>query len=67
MIPTRRVIRSKFNIGGNYMYAIIETGGKQIKVAAGDKIFVEKLNAEAAPYKYVALAITAMNQNQVKW
>ena len=28
------------------MYAIIETGGKQIKVAAGDKIFVEKLNAE---------------------
>ena len=24
------------------MYAIIETGGKQIKVAAGDKIFVEK-------------------------
>ena len=48
------------------MYAIIETGGKQIKVAAGDRIFVEKLNAEAAPYKYVALAITAMNQNQVK-
>ena len=28
------------------MYAIIETGGKQIKVAAGDKIFVEKLDAE---------------------
>ena len=28
------------------MYAIIETGGKQIKVAAGDRIFVEKLNAE---------------------
>ena len=28
------------------MYAIIETGGKQIKVAAGDKIFVEKLYAE---------------------
>ena len=27
----------------------------------------EKLNAEAAPYKYVALAITAMNQNQVKY
>ena len=28
------------------MYAIIETGGKQIKVAAGDRIFVEKLDAE---------------------
>ncbi len=29
------------------MYAIIETGGKQIKVAQGDSIFVEKIEAEA--------------------
>ena len=29
------------------MHAIIETGGKQYKVAAGDTIFVEKLNADA--------------------
>lgn len=29
------------------MYAIIETGGKQIKVAVGDKIYVEKLDAKA--------------------
>ncbi|WP_017755949.1 50S ribosomal protein L21 [Calidifontibacillus oryziterrae] len=29
------------------MYAIIETGGKQIKVEEGQAIFVEKLNAEA--------------------
>ncbi|MGM9813880.1 MAG: 50S ribosomal protein L21 [Candidatus Enteromonas sp.] len=29
------------------MYAIIETGGKQIKVEAGDKIYVEKLDVEA--------------------
>ncbi len=28
------------------MYAIIETGGKQIKVEVGSKIYVEKLNAE---------------------
>ncbi len=28
------------------MYAIIETGGKQITVAVGDKIYVEKLDAE---------------------
>lgn len=28
------------------MYAIIETGGKQIKVAVGESIFVEKINAE---------------------
>ncbi|MBM7691914.1 large subunit ribosomal protein L21 [Peribacillus deserti] len=29
------------------MYAIIETGGKQIKVEAGQAITIEKLNAEA--------------------
>lgn len=29
------------------MYAIIETGGKQIKVQVGDKIYVEKLDVEA--------------------
>ena len=28
------------------MYAIIETGGKQLKVEAGQEIFVEKLNVE---------------------
>ena len=29
------------------MYAVIKTGGKQYKVAVGDEIFVEKLDAEA--------------------
>ncbi|MBQ7654773.1 MAG: 50S ribosomal protein L21 [Clostridia bacterium] len=29
------------------MYAIIETGGKQYKVSAGDTIFIEKLGVEA--------------------
>ena len=28
------------------MYAVIKTGGKQYKVAAGDEIFVEKLEGE---------------------
>ena len=28
------------------MYAIIETGGKQIRVNVGDKIYVEKLEAK---------------------
>ena len=28
------------------MYAIIETGGKQVKVEVGTKIYVEKLDAE---------------------
>ena len=29
------------------MYAIIETGGKQVKVEEGQTIYIEKLNAEA--------------------
>ena len=29
------------------MYAIIETGGKQYKVEAGDTLFIEKLDVEA--------------------
>lgn len=28
------------------MYAVIETGGKQIKVSEGETVFVEKLDAE---------------------
>ena len=29
------------------MYAIIQTGGKQIKVSVGDSIFIEKIEASA--------------------
>ena len=29
------------------MYAVIETGGKQVRVEAGQEIYVEKLDAEA--------------------
>lgn len=29
------------------MYAVIETGGKQVRVQEGDIIFIEKLNVEA--------------------
>lgn len=29
------------------MYAVIETGGKQYKVEAGDTLFIEKLDVEA--------------------
>ena len=41
------------------MYAVIETGGKQYKVQAGDVVFIEKLDAEEASeytfYKVVAV------------
>ncbi|MFA7560667.1 MAG: 50S ribosomal protein L21 [Candidatus Izemoplasmatales bacterium] len=29
------------------MYAVIETGGKQVRVEVGQEIFIEKLNVEA--------------------
>jgi len=35
------------------MYAVVETGGKQYRVAAGDKLEVEKLPVEAGqPYTF---------------
>jgi len=33
-------------LGGAIMYAIIETGGKQVKVTEGQEIIVEKVNAD---------------------
>lgn len=39
--------------GGNDMYAIVETGGKQVKVEAGATIYVEKLDmAEGETYTF---------------
>src|SRR5690625_185676 len=32
--------------GAKEMYAIIETGGKQVKVTEGQSIYIEKVNAE---------------------
>jgi large subunit ribosomal protein L21 len=42
------------------MYAIIETGGKQIKVEVGQKVYVEKLDAEAgASYTFDKVLLVA--------
>src|SRR4030095_11252115 len=35
------------SLWGKYMYAVIETGGKQYRVAPGDIVAVDRLNAEA--------------------
>ena len=32
---------------GNFMYAVLETGSKQYRVAAGDKLEIERLEIEA--------------------
>jgi len=42
-----------------FVFAIIESGGKQYKVAEGDIVFVEKLNAEeGATVEFPVLAIS---------
>ncbi len=44
---------------GAIMYAVIETGGKQYKVANGDVVYVEKLEAEndsTVDFKVVAVS-----------
>ena len=47
------------------MYAIIETGGKQYKVAEGDVIFVEKLDAEVEA-TYTFDKVLAVGGDEVK-
>ena len=45
-----------------FVFAIIESGGKQYKVAEGDFVFVEKLNAEeGATVEFPVLAISDDN------
>ena len=58
------------------MYAIVKTGGKQYKVAVGDKLNIEKLDAEvgatvelpveADPAKAAAKKVTAEVVEQFK-
>lgn len=43
--PMQRVFSEK--AGAEIMYAVIETGGKQVRVQEGDVVFIEKLNAAA--------------------
>ena len=45
-IPSPCMASLKLIEGGAIMYAIIETGGKQIRVEEGSTIFVEKLDAQ---------------------
>ncbi len=48
------------------MYAIIETGGKQIKVEVGQKIFTEKLDVEAgAEYTFDKVLLVSGDKTSV--
>ncbi|NYE57244.1 50S ribosomal protein L21 [Carboxydothermus ferrireducens] len=48
------------------MYAIIQTGGKQYKVAEGDKIFVEKLNAEPGSIVTINEVLAVVKDGSIK-
>ena len=48
------------------MYAIVKTGGKQYKVAEGDTIFVEKLEADEGETVVFDQVLTVVNDGSVK-
>ena len=48
------------------MYAIVKTGGKQYKVAEGDTIFVEKLEAGEGETVVVDQVLTVVSDADVK-
>jgi len=48
------------------MFAVIETGGKQYKVSAGDKIKVEKLEAEPGASFVFDKVLLVGDENNIK-
>ena len=48
------------------MYAVIKTGGKQYKVAAGEKIKVELLDAEVGAEVTIAQVLAVGNGGELK-
>ncbi|SIS63681.1 50S ribosomal protein L21 [Alicyclobacillus vulcanalis] len=48
------------------MYAIVETGGKQLKVRQGDTIVVEKLDGEAGSEIVLDKVLLVQNDGQVQ-
>jgi large subunit ribosomal protein L21 len=52
-------------LGKSTMFAVVRTGGKQYRVAAGDKIAVEKLAGEAGETITLADILLAGNNGEV--
>ena len=48
------------------MYAIIKTGGKQYRVAVGDKLKVESLNAEVGSQVTLSEVLAVSDGNELK-
>ena len=50
------------------MYAIVETGGKQVKVEVGEAIYVEKLEvAEGETYTFDKVLLVAGDETKAKF
>lgn len=58
--PRRRILN-----GGNAMFAIIETGGKQYRVSEGDVLDVERLEAEVGAAVTFKVIMTGDGDNIV--
>ena len=56
----------EFLIGWKTMFAIVRTGGKQYRVAAGDKIAVEKIDGEAGDTVSLGDILLAGDGGEVK-
>ncbi len=61
--PRWRVLGNRRDYG--IMYAVIETGGKQYKVAEGDFIFVEKLEVEAGDTVKIDKVLAIANDGDI--
>lgn len=48
------------------MYAVVETGGKQVRVAPGEKISVEKLPGESGSTVYFDKVLLVSDGDQVR-
>lgn len=49
------------------MYAVIETGGKQVKVSEGETVFVEKLDAEVGSEYVFDKVLALVNGKSTKF
>lgn len=49
------------------MYAIVETGGKQYKVAEGDVLYVEKLSTEAGSNVELTGVLAVSNNDDLRF
>lgn len=60
--PSRRVL-----VKGEWgMYAIIETGGKQYRVAEGDTLFIEKVDTEPGEQVVVEKVLAVRKEGELK-